>query len=58
MDFNGWDPFNLAFGTEVVIPIEIRLPTMWIECFDEVTNSDQLMAIHDLLKETQDRAHF
>lgn len=34
-------PFNLAFSTEVVISIEIGLPTMWIELFDKSSQSDK-----------------
>lgn len=31
-------PFSLAFGTEVVIPVKIRLPIMQIKYFDESRN--------------------
>lgn len=31
-------PFNLAFGTKVVISIKIGLSTMWIEHLDELSN--------------------
>lgn len=43
-------PFNLVFGTEVVIPVEIELLTMQIKCYDELSNPVQLKANLDLLK--------
>ena len=35
-------PFNLVFGTEAVIPVEIGLPTMRVDFYDESRNPDQL----------------
>ena len=32
--------FNLVFGTEVVIPIKIGLPSLRIEEYNEDTNSE------------------
>ena len=45
-------PFNLVFGTEAVIPVEIGLPTMRIDFYNESRNPDQLRANLDLLEET------
>lgn len=50
-------PFNLVFGTKVVIPIEIGLPTMRIENFDELSNSARLRSNLNLLEEIWNQAH-
>ena len=42
-------PFMLAFGTKVVIPLEIELPTLRLEEFDEDSNSFRMRANLDLL---------
>ena len=52
----GETPFNLTFETEVVTSIEISLPTLKTENFEEEVNSKQLRANVDLLKETQEQA--
>lgn len=49
-------PFSLAFGMEIVILVEIGLPIMWIEHYDESSNPVQLRANLDLLEETRDKA--
>ena len=41
------------FGTEAVIPVEIGLPTMRIDLYNESRNSNQLRANLDLLEETR-----
>lgn len=46
--------FNLVFGMEAVIPVEIGLPTMQIEHYDESSNPVQLRANLNLLEETRD----
>ena len=46
--------FNLTFGTEVVILVEIGLLTLRTENFEEEANSEQLRANVDLLEETQE----
>ena len=38
----GETPFNLTYGTEAVIPIEIGLTSPRMELFDEHSNNDQL----------------
>lgn len=48
--------FSLAFGTEVVILIEIGLLTMWIEYFNESSNLGQSRANLDLLKKIWNQA--
>lgn len=51
-------PFNLVFDIEVVIPIEISLPTLWTEHFDESNNLRCLLLNLDQLNETRDKAFF
>ena len=41
--------FNLAYGIEAVIPIEVELPSMRVEKYDESSNSDHQRADLDLL---------
>lgn len=36
--------FSLVLDTETMISIEISLLTMWIECYDELSNPVQLRA--------------
>lgn len=33
------NPFNLTFGTDIVILVKTKLPTIWIEHFDESSNT-------------------
>ena len=49
-------PFNLVFGIETVIPVEIGLPTIGIDFYEESRNPDQLRANLDLLEETRNKA--
>ena len=46
--------FNLAFGAEVVIPIEIGLLSMRLEHYDEQKNPNQLRTSLDLFEETKE----
>ena len=48
-------PFNLTYGTEAVIPIEIGLTNLRIEFFDEHNNDDQLKVNLDCLDEIRDQ---
>ena len=52
----GETPFNLTYGTEVVIPVEIRLTSLRKEFFDEHSNDDQLKLNLDCLDEVRDQA--
>ena len=52
----GESPFNLAYGIEVVIPVEIRLPSMRVERYDETSNLDHRRADLDLLSKIQEQA--
>lgn len=50
-------PFNLIIGTKAVIPIEIGLSTMIIECYDESSNPIRLKANLNLIEKIRDKAH-
>ena len=52
----GETPFALAFGTEAVIPIELKLPSVRVMAFDEHQNSQGLKANLDLLEEKREVA--
>jgi hypothetical protein len=47
----GETPYALAYGVEVVIPLEIGLPTIRTMDFDVEINEDSLRKNLDLLKE-------
>ncbi|GJV18264.1 reverse transcriptase domain-containing protein [Tanacetum coccineum] len=48
---NGETPFSLTYGTEVVIPAEIGMPTHIISNVNEKTNDQELCLNLDLLDE-------
>ncbi|KAL5541056.1 hypothetical protein UlMin_042629 [Ulmus minor] len=50
----GETPFSLAYGVEVVIPIEISLPTFRVDNFDEESNDVLLALTTDLLEEKRE----
>ena len=52
----GETPFNLTYGTEVVIPVEVGLTSLRREFFDEQRNDDQLKLNLDCLDEVRDQA--
>ncbi|XP_043813700.1 uncharacterized protein LOC122723866 [Manihot esculenta] len=49
-------PFALAFGTEVVVPIELQVPTHRVQFHDENANSDKLRSNLDALEEVREEA--
>ncbi|XP_038973062.1 uncharacterized protein LOC103706605 [Phoenix dactylifera] len=49
----GETPFNLTYGTEAVIPLEIGLPSPRVEHFDAGSSSSQLRNNLDLIEETR-----
>ena len=53
----GETPFALAFGTEVIILIKLKLPSVRVVPFDEQCNSRDLKANLDLLEEKRKTAH-
>ena len=52
----GKTPFNLTYGIEAVIPVEIGLTNFRKEFFDEHSNDDQLKLNLDCLDEVKDQA--
>ncbi|GKC33645.1 reverse transcriptase domain-containing protein [Tanacetum coccineum] len=49
-------PFSLTYGTEAVIPAEIRMPTYRIAVVDVIHNNEELQLNLDLLKEQREYA--
>ena len=49
-------PFNLTYGTEATIPVEVGLTSLRREFFDEQNNNDQLKHNLDLVDEVRDQA--
>ncbi|KAI0507981.1 hypothetical protein KFK09_014111 [Dendrobium nobile] len=52
----GETPFNLYFGTEAVIPVDIGVPSNRVQTFDFNNNEEKLMTNLDLLPEARDEA--
>ncbi|RDX96119.1 gag-pol, partial [Mucuna pruriens] len=50
-------PFRLAFGTEVVIPVEIGEPSLRIEFLEPEANESELRANLDMVQEVREAAH-
>lgn len=50
----GETPFKLAFGTKVVIPLKINLPSYRVEKLDKENNSSNLRANLDFLNEVRE----
>ncbi|GKE43023.1 hypothetical protein Tco_1470307 [Tanacetum coccineum] len=49
-------PFSLTYGTEAVIPAEIRMPTYITAAVDAAYNKDELRLNLDLAEERRERA--
>ena len=49
-------PFNITYGTEAVILVEVGLTSLRTEFFDEQSNDDQLKLNLDYLDEVRDHA--
>ena len=52
----GETPFNLTYGAEAVIPVEVGLTASGGSFFDEQDNNDQLRQNLDLVDEIRDQA--
>jgi ribonuclease HI len=52
----GRTPFSLAFGMEAIIPLQIGLPTILTENFDEEVNNENIAADLDLAEEHRENA--
>ncbi|GJZ82047.1 reverse transcriptase domain-containing protein [Tanacetum coccineum] len=53
---HGDTPFSLTYGTEVVIPVEVGMPTYRTVVVDTVHNGEELRLNLDLLEERRERA--
>nr|GEV71239.1 hypothetical protein [Tanacetum cinerariifolium] len=53
---NGETPFSLTYGSEVVIPVEIGMPTLRTTKVDVIKNNEALGVSLDLLKEKREHA--
>ncbi|GJW05103.1 reverse transcriptase domain-containing protein [Tanacetum coccineum] len=53
---NGETPFSLTYGTEVVIPVEIGMPTLRTAEIDQAKNNEALGINLDLIKERREQA--
>nr|GEY35986.1 reverse transcriptase domain-containing protein [Tanacetum cinerariifolium] len=53
---HGDTPFSLTYGTEAVIPAEIRMPTYRTAAVDAVNNDEELRLNLDLLEERRELA--
>nr|GEZ43658.1 reverse transcriptase domain-containing protein [Tanacetum cinerariifolium] len=53
---HGDTPFSLTYGTEVVIPAEIGMPTYHTATVDVISNDEELRLNLDLLEERRERA--
>ena len=47
-------PFKLAFGLEAVLLIELELPNIRVQSYDEMVNQVELNAQLDAMEETHD----
>ncbi|XP_020702897.1 uncharacterized protein LOC110114377 [Dendrobium catenatum] len=52
----GETPYNLCFGTEAVIPVDIGVPSHRVQTFDFNTNDEKLRYNLDLLPEAREEA--
>ena len=52
----GETPFNLTYGIEAVILVEVGLTSLRREFFDEQSNNDQLKQNLNFLDEVRDQA--
>ncbi|XP_043717770.1 uncharacterized protein LOC122665684 [Telopea speciosissima] len=52
----GETPFMLAYGTEVVIPVEVRETSMMVQFYNPEVNDEELRVNLDLLEEIRETA--
>ena len=52
----GETPFSMAYGTEAMIPAEIKIPSFRYENFDETVNDSLLAAERDMIEERREVA--
>lgn len=52
----GETPFSLIYKSEVVIPVEMGMPSYRVQYFDEELNEDALYKSLDLVEEMREKA--
>ena len=52
----GETPFSMAYGTEAMIPMEVRVPSFRYENFDKETNTSLLATERDTIEERREIA--
>ena len=53
---NNCTPFSLVYGSEAVLPLEIRVPTYRVSSFEENKDNEELRLNLDLLEERREIA--
>ncbi|XP_050217420.1 uncharacterized protein LOC126668257 [Mercurialis annua] len=51
----GNTPFSLTYGCEAMIPVEIGMPTLRVQFFDEAKNEEEQKLCLDLLEERREQ---
>ena len=49
-------PFSLAYGCKAMLPIEVKIPTIRRDAYDQTSNQYQLEESLDLIEERRDEA--
>jgi hypothetical protein len=52
----GATPFSLTYGSEAVIPAEVRSPSFWVSYYNPGLNDEGIKFNLDLLQEIRDEA--
>ena len=52
----GHTPFSLAYGCEAMLPIEVEIPTIRTQIYDQDSNHTQLEETLDLIEEKKEEA--
>jgi hypothetical protein len=35
-------PYSLVYGSEVILPLEVQLPSLWVAVHEEILNDEQI----------------
>lgn len=54
----GETPFSLAYETEAMVPVELKIPTHRVQYCDELANDEKLHGNLDALEEFRDMLAF
>ncbi|XP_050233229.1 uncharacterized protein LOC126681722 [Mercurialis annua] len=52
----GRTPYSLTYGSEAIVPVEIGMPTIRVQYFDEQQNEENTKLCLDLLEERREQA--